>query len=220
MIKKIRVMTTIYTNISLSAKEAKKVRGFFADLDQLDSNLHNHMVDGKEIYRYPLIQYKVLGGNPVIIAAEEGIRSIHPHIMEQKALRIGDKTYTDMTVDMRLLELPLGDSKSMKSYRFLTPWLALNQRNYEEYHSADEEKKKQILSKVLVGNILSICKGFGVTIEQRLQVEHQLTPVTVDYKGKKMVAFVGKFQVNCCIPELFGIGKGTARGFGTVKIEK
>jgi CRISPR/Cas system endoribonuclease Cas6 (RAMP superfamily) len=24
----------------------------------------------------------------------------------------------------------------------------------------------------------------------------------------------------CCIPELFGIGKGTARGFGTVKIEE
>jgi hypothetical protein len=220
MIKKIQVMITIYTNICLSAKQSQKIRGFFADLDVLDSNLHNHRLDGKEIYRYPLIQYKVLQNHPVIIAIEEGIQSIHPHIMEQEALRIGNKTYTDTALDMRLGELPLGDSEDIRNYRFITPWLALNQRNYEDYHSADEGKKKQILSKVLVGNILSLCKGFGVTIEEKLQVKHQLTPVSVNYKGRKMIAFVGTFQVNCCIPELFGIGKGTARGFGTVKIEE
>ena len=88
MIKKIRVMTAIYKNIHLPVSEAKSVRGFFADLDYGDSCLHNHREDGQEIYRYPLVQYKVVGGHPVVVAIEEGIRSIHPHLMEQTQMTL------------------------------------------------------------------------------------------------------------------------------------
>lgn len=220
MNKKIKVMMATYKHIQLSAAESRRIRGFFADLDQKDSHLHNHMEDGTQIYRYPLVQYKVIRGNPVILAAEEGIRSIHPHLMEQKKLTLGDREFTDLAMDIHLAELPVGDSRIVRSYRFTTPWLALNQENYGRYQKAGAEERDALLGRILIGNLLSLCKGFQVTVEQPLQVTHQLKEIPVTYKGKKMSGFTGTFQVNCCIPELCGIGKGTARGFGTIQVMK
>ena len=219
MIKKIRVMTASYKNICLPLAEGKKIRGFFADLDYTDSYLHNHKENGEQIYKYPLVQYKVIGGNPVIIALEDGIRSIHPHLMEQTSLKLGDKVYTDMALDIQLSQLPLGDSKERRQYQFLTPWLALNQSNYEKYIQLEKEQQESLLNHILAGNILSMCKRFEVTIENRLTVTHQLKSTSVWYKGKKMAGFIGSFQINCCIPNLCGIGKGTARGFGAVRTQ-
>lgn len=219
MIKDIRVMAATYKNIHLSISEAKRIRGFFADLDHTDSRLHNHRESGEQIYQYPLVQYKVVGGHPMIVAVEDGIRSIHPHLMEQTQMVLGDKIYTDMALDIRLSERPIGDSREIREYQFMTPWLALNQDNFEKYKKADPEGQAVLLSNILKGNILSMCKGFGVTIENKLTVTHQLESVPVWYKGKKMEGFRGTFQINCCIPDLCGIGKGTARGFGTVKIQ-
>ena len=219
MIKNIRVMVATYKNIRLSISEAKKIRGFFADLDYTDSCLHNHGESGEQIYRYPLVQYKVAGCHPMILAMEEGIRSIHPHLMEQTKMTLGDKVYTDMALDIQLSERPMGDSREVKKYQFLTPWLALNQSNYERYKEADEDGQAVLLSNILIGNILSMCKRFGVTIENKLTVTHHLESIPVWYKGRRMEGFRGTFQVNCCIPDLCGIGKGTARGFGTVKIQ-
>ena len=91
MTGKVRVMTAVYKNIKVSSAEARKVRGFFADLDKEDSHLHNHTIDGLDIYRYPKVQYKVLGGKPVIVAIEDGIRSIHPHLMEEREISSGNQ---------------------------------------------------------------------------------------------------------------------------------
>lgn len=220
MNKKIRVMTAVYKNIHLPASEARWVRGFFADLDQSDSNLHNHKENGDQIYQYPIVQYKVLHNSPVIVALEDGIRSIHPHLMEQTELRFGEKVYSDLALDIKLQELPLGDSRIVRQYAFITPWLALNQENYEKYFRASDEQKEQMLSQILIGNVLAMSKRFGVTIENRLTAAHQLKETPVMYKGKKMSGFTGTFQMNSCIPDLCGIGKGTARGFGTVKIQR
>lgn len=219
MIKKVRVMTASYKNICLPLSEGKKVRGFFADLDYTDSLLHNHRENGEQIYQYPLVQYKVIGSHPVIVALEEGIRSIHPHLMEQTEIKLGNRIYTDMALDIRLSELPLGDSGKMREYQFVTPWLALNQDNHRKYRKAGQKERGQLLEHILAGNILSMSKRFGVTIENRLNVVHQLQSVAVWYKGERMEGFRGTFQVNCCIPNLCGIGKGTARGFGTIKVQ-
>lgn len=218
MTKKVRIMTAAYKNIELSGADAKNVRGFFADLDRTDSILHNHTEEGADIYRYPKIQYKVLHGTPMIVAAEEGIRSIHPHLMEQTSLRIGSRVYSDTALDIHLSERPVGDSREVKSYRFLTPWLALNQKNYQQYRKASEEEKEAILTRALIGNLLSLCKGFQVTVERRLEVTLDLDSKKVLYERNPMEGFTGRFKVNCCIPNLLGIGKGTARGFGTVSL--
>lgn len=196
---------------------ARKLRGFFADADRTDGCLHNHTEDGGQIYRYPLVQYKIINGIPTVVAAEEGISSVHPVLMRSTALQIGKQVYDNPVVDLRLSQHRLGDSRDMLRYRFLTSWIALNQRNFARYQQADGQEREELLQKTLVGNLLSVCKAFGVTAERTLCASIRLERVPVFYKGSQMEGFSGEFEVNCQIPDLMGIGKGTARGFGTVK---
>ncbi len=220
MTKNIRLLTASYPEIRVPASSARKIRGFFADADRADDRLHNHTADGGQIYRYPQVQYKVLGGTPIVVAAEEGISSVHTQLMRGTPLKIGSQIYKDPAVDIHLSTHRMGDSRNMQSYRFITPWIALNQENFSRYQAEDEEQRSLLLPKILIGNLLSMCKAFGIAVEGRLTVSHHFHRVPVFYKGRQMEGFSGEFTANCFIPDLLGLGKGTARGFGTVKQQK
>lgn len=217
MVSSIRVMTAQYENIRLKETDAGKLRGFFADLDTGDSILHNHTEAGGDIYRYPRIQYKILEGTPVIVAAEEGINSIYPHLLQVTELKIDNMCYSDTKLRLMLSDQIVGPCGEMRKYWFATPWLALNQGNRAKYREADVEERQALLSRILIGNLLSLCKAFGVTVEAPLRVEHNFRSRTVIYKGNRMEGFTGWFRVNCAVPELLGIGKGVASGFGAVR---
>lgn len=217
MYRDIKLLTATYTGIEVAKENANKLRGFFADRDSDESYLHNHDSDGREIYRYPLVQYKIIGNKPVVVGIEEGIRSIYPHLMNAKKLIIGDREYDDTSMDIKLFTQRLGDSKEERNYRFLAPWIAINQHNYEKYKAADRQEKEELVNRILIGNILSICKAFHVTIEGELKVRTEIHETNVIYKGNHMLAFNGKFWVNAYLPNMCGIGKGTSRGFGTIK---
>jgi len=51
--------------------DAANLRGFFATSFNEHALLHQHVTD-KLIYRYPLIQYKMLGDGPLILGINEG----------------------------------------------------------------------------------------------------------------------------------------------------
>ena len=57
-----------------------------------------------------------------------------------------------------------------------------------------------------------------ITKENPLPKYHQLKEIMkVEIKkGVEMVAFTGEFKVNFNIPDFWGIGKSSARGYGTV----
>ena len=51
--------------------DGAKLRGFFATSFNEYAPLHQHNTD-KLIYRYPLIQYKMINGNPLVLGIDEG----------------------------------------------------------------------------------------------------------------------------------------------------
>ena len=102
-------------------------------------------------------------------------------------------------------------------YKFITPWLALNQNNIKKYTAADLIEKEEILKRVLIGNILSFSKGMDYTVDETIIVKLDLNQIDVKFKQKDMLAFIGEFFINFEIPDNFAIGKGISRGFGTVK---
>ena len=105
-----------------------------------------------------------------------------------------------------------------KHYKFITPWLGLNQKNYQKYtNSTSWKDKKEILNKILVGNLLSMSKGLGIIVNKRLYVKTHFDEKIVTYKGVKMNAFTGEFKVHYDIPDYFGLGKGVSQGFGCIK---
>lgn len=217
MEKKLRVMRVTYPDIQVPQWQGRKLRGFFASGAEGGSLLHNHGESGGGIYRYPLVQYKILGKTPTILAIEEGIREIHPLVMERQELLLGECRYPCGHVDIDLRTEVIGDTAETRCYRFCSPWFGLNQANYRSYKNADSDERQDILSRVLVGNLLSLAKGMGLRVEGRLEVQPRLEERPVRFKDETVLGFAGTFRVNYLLPDLIGIGKSVSRGFGSVR---
>lgn len=194
-----------------------KVRGYVGNVFKDYPILHNHYANDKFLYSYPYVQYKIINGNIVIIGIDEGGEIIKKIAPELSVLSL-DKEYkiTEKLIHER--EFDIKPSSEEKHYKFITPWLGLNQNNYQKYINTKSWKdKKEILNKVLVGNILSMSKGLGIIVNKRLYAKTHFEEKIVEYKGVKMNAFKGEFKIHYDIPDYFGLGKGVSQGFGCVK---
>ena len=75
-----------FPNLKLAQRDGHKLRGYFSHLFGQESDLfHNHHPDGKVIYRYPRIQYKVVEGEPMLIGLGEGAQ-----LLVERFLRVKD----------------------------------------------------------------------------------------------------------------------------------
>jgi len=112
-----------------------------------------------------------------------------------------------------------GATSSHISYSFLTPWLALNEKNYAKYLKLKIWKeKKEFLAKILIGNIISMSKSLDYTVAAPIKADMQnIREVKTSLKGLPMIGFLGNFSVNFEIPDYFGLGKSVSRGFGTIE---
>ena len=114
--------------------------------------------------------------------------------------------------------IPIHPVAEAVQYRFTSPWLALNEENYRKWRGMyDWRERKNLLNRILIGNLLSMAKGLGVVIDERLTVHTMLEQVPVRFKGVELTGFTGSFVVNLQMPEYIGIGKGVSQGFGTVR---
>lgn len=217
MLKKIRMMRVSYPDIRVPQWQGRKLRGFFAADGGEGSLLHNHGEGGRSIYRYPLVQYKIVRGVPTVVAAEAGISQVYPLVMDRQTLCLGDQRFPRGHMQIDLSEARVGDTPSPLRYRFCAPWFGLNQDNYALYRQADENARKELLVRVLAGNLLSLSKGLDVTVERRLCVSASLRERLVRFKEETVLGFVGEFSVNYAIPPLLGLGKSVSRGFGVTR---
>ena len=81
----------------------------------------------------------------------------------------------------------------------------------------DWTARKNLLSRILIGNILSAAKGLGIKIDKKIFAEIQyVKPVICHIKGSPLLGFYGKFRINFDMPPLFSIGKSVSRGFGVI----
>lgn len=204
------------TDSKLTASPAK-IRGFLGNTYKDYPILHNHYANDKFLYSYPYVQYKIINSEIVIVGIDEGADLIKKIAPELTKLSL-DKEYeiTEKLIHER--EFDIKPSSEEKHYKFLTPWLGLNQTNYHKYiNTGDWKEKKDILNRILVGNILSMSKGLGIIVNKRLYAKTHFSERIVEYKGVKMNAFTGEFKIHYDIPDYFGLGKGVSQGFGCVK---
>lgn len=204
------------TNLKLTASPTK-VRGFIGNNFKEYPILHNHYANDKFLYSYPYVQYKIINGDIVIVGIDEGADLIKKIAPELSTLSL-DKEYKITEKLIHEKEVDIKPSSEEKHYKFITPWLGLNQNNYQKYTNAkDWKEKKEILNRVLVANLLSMSKGLGIIVNKRLYAKTHFEEKIVEYKGVKMNAFIGEFKVHYDIPDYFGLGKGVSQGFGCVK---
>lgn len=179
--------------------------------------MHHHVKDGEFIYTYPKVQYKVINGTAFILGIEKGARILKNISDTLNELVLGKKIYKVRQKVIYEQEFDVKPGKKTK-YKFVTPWIALNSSNYKFYQKLDDWKyKKRFLNRILVGNILSMCKGLGIIVNRKLYAHSLLDSQKIEYKGLNFLGFIGEFKVNFKIPDFFGIGKGVSQGFGAVK---
>jgi hypothetical protein len=204
---------------SLNPGEATLLRGYFGQAFSDEVLLHHHNADGSLRYDYPRVQFKILDRTAHLIGLAEGATLVTRLWGEVDAARIGGEELPVFESTLARRREAFGEAPEAITYRFLTPWLGLNQVNHRAYEEQrDRAARSELLARVIVGNCLSLAKSFGHRVGARLSADaSQLRPLTVRLKGVPMLGFVGTFRVNFHIPERAGIGKSVSRGFGTIQ---
>lgn len=84
---------------------------------------------------------------------------------------------------------------------------------------ADRLERRDLLRRILVGNLLSASKGLNYTaIEHiRLEIGH-VKERACQLKGTQVIGFDCEFMASFSIPDHLGLGKSVSRGFGIVKM--
>jgi len=214
----VKVMIVTFNEPRMKPFDTPKFRGYLSAKYKDYHIIHNHIEGDRFRYAYPSIQFKVLQQKPTIIGIGEGIDVLKKVFMDIMQININGNVYNIDEKSIQLKSLPFGMTNQPVQYKFLLPWMALNQNNHRKYVELPWNEKRKFLEKILRGNLLSLSKGFKYTIPDfdNIHVQTGLKAVTRKFKNNKMICLVGKFLTNFLIPDYLGIGKQAARGFGTV----
>ncbi len=207
-----------FPEIQLPTSAAHQLRGYFGNLFREKSPLlHNHYDDGRVMYRYPLVQYKILDGHPTLLGINDGATLLVELFLKIQNLDIHGKVYPvwhkniqSQTVEIGVVETELYE------YEFKTLWMALNQEKHHQYMRIDMAERKQLLNRQLQANLLSLSKGIGHWEEKTIMVKGTFTEKNTRFKNQEMLVFAGTFVTNMKLPDGVGLGKAVSRGFGTV----
>lgn len=214
---KYNVVNLILKTDSESNLNPSKIRGYIGNEFSKYSILHNHVLDGKYLYSYPLVQYKVINGVVLIQGLDEGGEVLKNIYQDINSLKL-EKEYKITEKIIQEKEFDIKPSSEEKHYKFITPWIGLNQENYKKFNDLKSWKDRKILlNNILVGNFLSLSKGLGIIVNKRLYVKSHFEETQIQYKSIFMKGFIGEFKIHYDIPDYFGLGKGVSQGFGCVK---
>ena len=106
----------------------------------------------------------------------------------------------------------------MFNYKFITPYLPLNEKNFSKYL-----KGEYSLERAITNNILEVLKGLGIWLEKdnKIYTSTNLEITSRNLKNVNMIAFTGNFSTNIKFPNYFSLGKRKSLGYGTfVKVKK
>lgn len=217
--KKIRVLTVVF-DTEIAGHEIPAFRGAVIDKVGQDNILfHNHLSSREFLYKYPLIQYKMINRKPAIMCIDYGVDEIHKFFEKRDwNLKISDR-WLEMKIDkLQMNQFVMQVWDKTFSYSIFN-WIALNQENHAKYHELTTMTSKiEMLERTLKANILSFAKGIEWTVDKEIKLSikdirrHRAARV----KGKQLEGFDLDFSTNVFLPVYIGLGKSTSLGYGIV----
>lgn len=187
--------------------------------DNCSEFFHNHNGDGYR-YRYPLIQYKRIGGCAAVVCVGQGTEEIGAFFSTGHfVFKLGESREEKFEIDKirtRRTTVQVWDS----NFRYtLRDWLPFNPENYRHYLECEGiVERTSLLERIWVGNVLSMCKGLTITVENEIKcnIVSIDEPRKVYYKGVPMMSFSCVLDSNISLPDFIGLGKGASMGHGTI----
>ncbi|MCA9128996.1 MAG: hypothetical protein KDB22_18040 [Planctomycetales bacterium] len=214
-------LTTLRLQLArpLRTGEAPALRGFFGRQFEDEVLMHNHGPNDQLVYQYPRVQFKVLDRFAYLIGINEGAELLQRLWLDIDQTRIGNEELEVLQSDLQTESSTIEVTDEPLRYRFVTPWLALNQKNFHEYtQSRSQSFRREKLDRTLVGNCLGMCKSLGIHLADRITADCSgLHSIKTTLKGQGMIGFIGTFSINLHLPNHLGLGKSVSRGFGTIE---
>lgn len=199
--------------------EAPAIRGFFGRQFEEHILMHNHEADGSVVYTYPLVQYKVLQRRAILVGINEGSDLLQRLWLNIDEAKIGNEQLPVIETKLSTSDFELAITAEPQHYQFVTPWLGLNQKNFQLFRQATTDGERiELLNRSLIGNCLSLCKSLNIRLHERLMADcTKLQSMKTTLKGQTMVGQVGVWSVNLKLPDHIGLGKSVSRGFGCIE---
>ena len=207
------------SNDKHTLRDLEKRRGFLSEKYNENILFHNHLVDGYN-YSYPKLQYKLIKNTLSIMCIEDKeVLEINKNLFDDiEYINIDDNLFFDFEKEIEIFDTNIQYSQdTMYEYKFVTPYLPLNEKNYKKYLN-----KEYTMEQAVINNTLEVLKGLGIMLEkvQRILVKTDFENSTRTLKDIKMVSFVGTFWINIKFPDYFSIGKRKSLGYGSfVKVK-
>ena len=198
-------------------EDTSKLRGFFARKFNSYLLLHNHLGNNKFLYQYPRIQYKTVNHAKMILGLVEGVDVLQSIYNQYDQIVLDGHAYQIFSKEISLKMEDFGIASENIKYKFLTPWFALNEENYQRYKNYNYSERTGQLKSILIRNIMAIAKTFQYFVDSKIIVNTNLKETSIKFKGKDVIGFLGTFRANFNLPNYIGLGKSVSRGFGTIK---
>ena len=210
--QKIEICTATFGYDSDGKISPAKFRGFMAHLFSNMPEFHHH---SESSYHYPLIQYKRVDKKIAIV----GIGN-YAEIVEKNMADIDHITTETQKIPVQNIQISrttFTQKYGLFGYRFVSPWIALNKQNYEKFKTLHGEQRKVELERILVGNILSLYKGLGIRLENRIEAKIQKQFIKkITAHSNPFVGFYPHFVSTTNIPDNLGLGKSVSKGYGAI----
>lgn len=177
------------------------------------------MLDGRyrDRFLYPRVQVKILNEQIYIVGLGEGVESIKAILGKFDSLDFGNITFHLHDVDVEEDDSRFRPVDRLIRYRFITPWVALNQTTGSRYRFLNNNEKLAFLNRLMGQNIVFLAREMEIGLEEKIYTKASLDslfPKPVDENN--WGAFTGEFRTNFILPNYLGIGNGITRGYGTI----
>ena len=177
------------------------------------------MLDGsyRQKFLYPRVQVKILNEQIYIVGINEGVDSIKAIAKKMDFLDFGNITFQILDNEIEEHQNRFQPVSKLIRYRFVTPWVALNQTTGYRYRNLNNADRVNYLNRLLGQNIVFMAREMGMELEENI-----FTKVTLSSLFPRQVdennwgAFDGEFRANFVLPNYLGIGNGITRGYGTL----
>lgn len=203
---------------SVHSKRLLEIRDFLGPDLERDLLQFNRFEAGATKFHYPRVQFKIIENMAYLIALEEAASFLQAaEANNQVRIQLPDEiTMSHCAFESRIE--PIGLIDSAREYKFATPWLALNDRNFNTYtQSRSKQNRNEELHRILVGNCFSLINGLAIPLDGRIELEcGKMTSVKASVNGRGQIGFLGTFRVNLHLANFIGLGKSVSRGFGSV----
>ena len=201
----------------LVLEQAIGLRGYYAAAFG-HAEAFSRFLEQSRAYRYPRLQYKVVDGRGLIIGFAEAAEVL-AGLPYPESLHLGRQDFAVREVSSEQSPGSWGLCERMRGYRWLTPWLILDEAGLAKYFRLKSpHSQKFYLESLLISNLLAISKELGFRPGGQITAEiRELKQITVEIHGGHTMGFAGSFAANMEMPDYFGLGRSVARGYGTVK---